>query len=137
MTAAQKGEPIPEGWAKDESGNPTTDAGAAMQGTLMPIGGAKGAALALMVEILAASLTGSNPRLSGQFLFRRRRPASRHRTIPCGHRPRRICRKAAAERLEKLIQMILEEDGYTAAWSKKIRAAGDGGEGTVFLWIAA
>ncbi len=60
MTAAQKGEPIPEGWAKDKRGNPTTDAATAMQGTLMPIGGAKGAALALMVEILAASLTGAN-----------------------------------------------------------------------------
>jgi (2R)-3-sulfolactate dehydrogenase (NADP+) len=60
MTAAQKGEPIPEGWAVDAEGRPTTDAAAALKGTLMPIGGAKGAALALMVEILAAALTGAN-----------------------------------------------------------------------------
>jgi (2R)-3-sulfolactate dehydrogenase (NADP+) len=60
MTAAQKGEPIAEGWAKDADGNPTTDAQAALKGTLTPIGGAKGAALALMVELLAAALTGAN-----------------------------------------------------------------------------
>jgi (2R)-3-sulfolactate dehydrogenase (NADP+) len=60
MTAAQKGEPIAQGWAKDADGNPTTDAAAALKGTLTPIGGAKGAALALMVELLAAALTGAN-----------------------------------------------------------------------------
>ena len=59
VLAAGKGETIPEGWALDASGRPTTDAKAAMGGTLLPIGGAKGAALALMVEILAAGLTGS------------------------------------------------------------------------------
>jgi (2R)-3-sulfolactate dehydrogenase (NADP+) len=60
LTASRKGEPIPDGWAKDADGNPTTDAAAAMAGTLEPIGGAKGAALALMVEVLAAALVGAN-----------------------------------------------------------------------------
>ncbi|MDX2157954.1 MAG: Ldh family oxidoreductase [Hyphomicrobiaceae bacterium] len=58
LSAAQKDEPIPEGWALDREGNPTTDARAALEGTLLPAGGAKGAALALMVELLAAGLTG-------------------------------------------------------------------------------
>lgn len=60
LTASKQGEPIPEGWAKDAEGHPTTDAAAAMAGTLEPIGGAKGAALALMVEVLAAALVGAN-----------------------------------------------------------------------------
>ena len=60
MMAAQKGEPIPSGWALDESGEPTTDAKAALQGTLLPLGGAKGAALAFIVEVLAVALTGAN-----------------------------------------------------------------------------
>ncbi|MET0569724.1 MAG: Ldh family oxidoreductase [Hyphomicrobiaceae bacterium] len=60
MAAAQKGQPIPAGWALDEQGRPTTDAQAALRGTLLPSGGAKGAALALMVEVLAAALTGAN-----------------------------------------------------------------------------
>lgn len=59
LTAAHKGEAIPEGWAVDESGTPTTDAKAALKGSLQPIGGAKGAALALMVEVLAVALTGA------------------------------------------------------------------------------
>ncbi len=60
LTAAQKGEPIPEGWATDAEGRPTTDAKAALAGTLLPIGGPKGAALAFMVEILSAAVTGAN-----------------------------------------------------------------------------
>ncbi len=60
MTAAQQKKPIPLGWALDTNGQPTTDAEAALKGTLLPSGGSKGAALALMVEVLAAALTGSN-----------------------------------------------------------------------------
>ena len=60
MAAAQKGEPIPEGWAFDAEGRPITDPKAALAGTMAPAGGAKGAALALMVEVLAAGLTGAN-----------------------------------------------------------------------------
>ena len=60
MVAAQKGEPIPEGWAFDEAGQPTTDSKAALKGTLTPLGGAKGAALAFMVEVLAVAVTGAN-----------------------------------------------------------------------------
>jgi (2R)-3-sulfolactate dehydrogenase (NADP+) len=60
LTAAQKGEPIPAGWAVDEQGQPTTEAKVALKGALQPIGGAKGAALALMVEVLAVALTGAS-----------------------------------------------------------------------------
>jgi (2R)-3-sulfolactate dehydrogenase (NADP+) len=60
MVAAQKGEPIPEGWAVDSEGRPTTDAKAAMVGTMLPMGDAKGSALVMMVEILAAAMTGAN-----------------------------------------------------------------------------
>jgi (2R)-3-sulfolactate dehydrogenase (NADP+) len=59
MAAQRSGEPIPEGWALDTDGNPTTDPFAALPGTMLPIGGAKGAALALMVEILTAALAGA------------------------------------------------------------------------------
>jgi LDH2 family malate/lactate/ureidoglycolate dehydrogenase len=52
-------EPIPPGWALDVSGEPTTDPSAAMKGTLMPIGGPKGYGLALMVDVLAGMLSGS------------------------------------------------------------------------------
>jgi (2R)-3-sulfolactate dehydrogenase (NADP+) len=60
MAAKQRGEAIPDGWALDEEGKPTTDPDAALRGTMLPLGDAKGTALALMVELLAAGLTGSN-----------------------------------------------------------------------------
>ena len=60
LAAKQKGEAIPVGWALDEAGRPTTDPQAALKGTMLPLGDAKGTALALMVELLAAGLTGAN-----------------------------------------------------------------------------
>jgi (2R)-3-sulfolactate dehydrogenase (NADP+) len=58
IAAAKKGEPIPEGWALDKEGRPTTDARAALEGSLIPIGEGKGFALAVLVEILAGALAG-------------------------------------------------------------------------------
>jgi LDH2 family malate/lactate/ureidoglycolate dehydrogenase len=52
------GKPLPEGWAIDADGNPTTDPKAALAGAQLPFGGHKGAAIALMVEMLAVGLTG-------------------------------------------------------------------------------
>jgi (2R)-3-sulfolactate dehydrogenase (NADP+) len=60
MMAMRKGERIPEGWALDRNGKPTTDPKEAIEhGSLFPIGGAKGAMLALMFELICAALTGS------------------------------------------------------------------------------
>lgn len=59
MAAKKAGKPIPPNWALDAQGQPTTDAEAALSGTMLPIGEAKGTALALMVELLAAAFTGS------------------------------------------------------------------------------
>jgi (2R)-3-sulfolactate dehydrogenase (NADP+) len=60
LAARQRGEQIPQGWALDADGQPTTDPAAALAGTMVPLGDAKGTALALMVELLAAGLTGAN-----------------------------------------------------------------------------
>lgn len=57
--AAEAGEPIPEGWAVDADGTPTTEAAAALHGALLPIAGHKGANLGLLVEVLAG-LAGGN-----------------------------------------------------------------------------
>ena len=60
LVAAQKGEQIPEGWALDRDGKPTTDPKEAIErGSLFPIGGVKGAMLALAFELVCAALTGS------------------------------------------------------------------------------
>lgn len=59
ILAAKQGEEIPDGWALDEDGQPTNDANAALRGSVMPLGGAKGSALALAVEILTGVLSGA------------------------------------------------------------------------------
>jgi len=59
MVAAKNGTPIPEGWALDAQGKPTTDAKAALAGMMLPMGGVKGAMLAMTVELLVTALTGA------------------------------------------------------------------------------
>ncbi|MBR8741808.1 Ldh family oxidoreductase [Nocardiopsis sp. MG754419] len=57
VAAANEGRPLPEGWAVDARGRPTTDAEEALSGALLPFGGAKGSGLSVLLEALAASLT--------------------------------------------------------------------------------
>jgi len=60
MNAMKTRQAIPDNWALDSGGRPTADPKAALAGTMLPIGGAKGTALALMVEILSATFTAAN-----------------------------------------------------------------------------
>jgi LDH2 family malate/lactate/ureidoglycolate dehydrogenase len=57
--AAKAGQPIPDTWATDRSGRPTTDPNEALNGFLLPIGGHKGYGLALIVDLLAGVLSGA------------------------------------------------------------------------------
>lgn len=57
--ALREGRSIPPGWALDKEGHPTIDPQAAIDGTLLPIGGPKGYGIALVNDILAGILTGS------------------------------------------------------------------------------
>ena len=56
--AARDGHDVPPGTGLDADGNPSTDPAAIAKGVLLPFGGYKGSAIALMVELLAAGLTG-------------------------------------------------------------------------------
>ncbi|MFQ6171207.1 Ldh family oxidoreductase [Oryzobacter sp. R7] len=57
--AAERGTGIPEGWAADEHGTPTTDADAAIHGLILPMAGPKGYVIAFMMDVLSGVLTGS------------------------------------------------------------------------------
>lgn len=59
MMAMKEGRTIPPGWAVDKDGNPTEDPAAAMLGAVLPMGGYKGAGLALMIDVLCGVLTGA------------------------------------------------------------------------------
>ena len=111
MVAQQKGEPIPEGWALDAEGRPTTDAKAAMGGTMLPMGDAKGSALVLMVEILAAALTGSNFGYQASSFFDAEGPPPRTGQFFLVLRPECFAGDAFPGRLEELLAAIVEQPG--------------------------
>jgi len=112
MVAARKGEHIPLGWALDRDGAPTTDAHAALDGSMLPMGGSKGAMLALAVELLACALTGAAFGFEADSFF-----------VDAGNRPRLgqaflvldpdalAGRGAYLERVEALVTAMLEEPG--------------------------
>ncbi|MAZ14801.1 MAG: hypothetical protein CL535_00480 [Ahrensia sp.] len=64
VEASKRGDPIPDGWALDAAGKPTNDSNAAERGVVLPMSGAKGSGLAIMVEVLAGVLSGG--RFAGQ-----------------------------------------------------------------------
>ena len=57
--ALRRGERIPRGWALDADGNETENPAAALQGVMLPMGGPKGSALAIMMDVFSGVLSGS------------------------------------------------------------------------------
>jgi (2R)-3-sulfolactate dehydrogenase (NADP+) len=115
MVAAKQGKPIPEGWALDAEGRPTTDAQAALSGSMLPIGAVsspKGAMLALVVELLVTALIGANFGFEASSFF-----------VDEGNRPRigqafivvdpgaLAGKEAYLDRVEVLIAEMLKDEG--------------------------
>ena len=123
MLYAKEGKPIPPGWALDKDGNPTTDPKAALTGSLAPIGGAKGAALALMVEVLTVALTGAAFSFENDSYFE---PGNKPRV---GHAVIAIDPDAVAgadsyfSRLEVMIAKMLGDDGVRLPGTRRQAAA--------------
>jgi LDH2 family malate/lactate/ureidoglycolate dehydrogenase len=59
ILADKKGDSIPEGWAIDVDGHPTTDAAKALEGCVLPFGGAKGSGIAMMIDVFSGVLSGA------------------------------------------------------------------------------
>lgn len=57
--AKQRGEDIPTGWAMDHAGRPTTDPAEGIAGLILPLGGHKGYAISVMMDVLSGILAGS------------------------------------------------------------------------------
>lgn len=109
--AADKGEPIPEGWAVDADGKPTTDARAAMKGSNTPMGDAKGYALVLVTEILSAILTGSHFGSEATSFFEAEGEPPHVGQLFLVFDPKAFAGDGFADRLEMLIGAILEQPG--------------------------
>ena len=111
MMAMRKGERIPEGWALDRHGRPTTDPKEAIEhGSLFPIGGAKGAMLALMFELICASLTGAaiGPEADSFFAEQGNKPRIGHAFIAID--PGALAgSEKFAERVEAVVSAMLSD----------------------------
>jgi len=124
MVAAKQGKPIPLGWALDREGNPTTDAQAALEGSMLPMGGTKGAMLALIVELLACALTGAAMGFEADSFF-----------VDEGNRPRigqaflvidpdaLAGSNAYFDRVEPLIAVMMEDEGVRLPGARRDRLA--------------
>jgi (2R)-3-sulfolactate dehydrogenase (NADP+) len=111
MEATQKGVSIPDDWAFDADGNPTTDAVAAMKGTMAPSGGAKGAALAMMVEVFAAALSGAQFSYQASSLFDEKGPPPALGQAIIVIDPDAAAGSGAAGRMAELAAEMSKEDG--------------------------
>ena len=120
MVAAKQGEPIPEGWALDRDGNPTTDAEAAMQGTMLPMGDAKGAALVMMVEILSAALSGARFGFEASSFFTAEGEPPGVGQFLVAIDPMAFSGDVFAERLETLIGAILHQEGARLPGTRRL-----------------
>jgi (2R)-3-sulfolactate dehydrogenase (NADP+) len=111
MVAAREGKPIPDGWAVDAEGNPTTDAKAALQGSMLPAGGVKGAMLALTVELLVCALSGAAYGFeSDSFFTEEGRPTRIGQAILAVDPAALAGRDVYLERVETLIAAMMEDD---------------------------
>ena len=112
MVAAREGKSIPAGWALDKDGNPTTDPKAGLEGMMLPAGGAKGAMLALVVELLCCALTGAHFGFEADSLFvhEGNRPGIGHAFLVID--PGALAgRDAYGERVETLVAEMLKDAG--------------------------
>lgn len=120
MLAAKQGEPIPGDWALDRDGKPTTDAEAALQGTMLPMGDAKGAALVMMVEVLAAALTGARFGFEASSFFTPDGEPPGVGQFLLAIDPGVVSAGAFAERLETLIDVIGQQRGVRLPGSRRL-----------------
>jgi len=118
--AADEGREIPEGWALDKDGNPTTDASAAMAGSMLPLGDAKGAALVLAVEIMAAAMTGAHFGYEASSFFDDQGGPPRVGQFILGFDPGPLSGDSYADRLEVLLGAITDQPGTRIPGARRI-----------------
>jgi (2R)-3-sulfolactate dehydrogenase (NADP+) len=110
MVAAREGKPIPEGWAVDAHGRPTTDAKAALAGSMLAAGGVKGAMLALTVELLVCALSGAAFGFESDSFFTEEGRPTRIGQAFIAIDPRALAgNEAYLERVETLVAAMVED----------------------------
>jgi (2R)-3-sulfolactate dehydrogenase (NADP+) len=130
VAAKQKGESIPDDWALDPDGNPTTDPARGIAGTMLPLGGAKGAALAFLVEALAAAVVGTNLAFEASSFLDDKGGPPRTGQLVIAIDPAGFGHGRFAERMAALAKAIESQNGARLSGMRRIalreKAARDG-----------
>ncbi len=131
LVHAANGEPIPEGWAFDRDGQPTTDAKAALDGgTMVPSGGYKGAGVALVVEIMAAAMTGATLSIDASSFGNNQGGSPRTGQFFLAIDPRAFAGDGFSDQLARLLSSIVDQDGTRLPGDRRLasreRIARDG-----------
>ncbi|HEX3916452.1 MAG TPA: Ldh family oxidoreductase [Caulobacteraceae bacterium] len=126
IVAAQKaGEAIPADWGNDAEGQPTTDPSAALAGALAPAGGAKGAALALMVEILCAALAGGQYGWEASSFLDDQGPSPAIGQVILALDPGAFAGPDFLRRMAQLVGMMSAEDGVRLPGDRRLAKRAD------------
>lgn len=122
MVAADKGEAIPLGWALDLDGNPTTDPQKGMEGSMLAMGGTKGAMLALVVELLVTSLTGAHFGAEADTFFKPEGNQPRLGQVFIVINPEALGGQGVySERVEALVSAMLADEGVRLPGQRRIQ----------------
>jgi (2R)-3-sulfolactate dehydrogenase (NADP+) len=129
--AAKAGTPIPEGWALDAAGQPTTDAAAAMDGAMLAMGGQKGALLAMVVELLCVALAGAAFGFEADSFFAEQGNRPRLGQALLAVDPGALAGQAVfLDRVETLVTVMLQDEGVRLPGARRdglaARAAAEG-----------
>ena len=117
--AAAEGREIPLGWALDAEGNPTTNPKAGLAGGLAPLGGAKGFGLSLMVDILAAGMTGGNWAYNAPMFANNVGPAPNVGQIILAINPGCVGGAEYEARIETFVEALLGHEGVRLPGSRR------------------
>jgi (2R)-3-sulfolactate dehydrogenase (NADP+) len=122
MVAADKGESIPLGWALDSDGNPTTDPAKGLEGSMLAMGGTKGAMLALVVELLVTTLTGAHFGAEADTFFKAEGNQPRLGQVFIVIDPEALGGQAVySERIEALVLAMLADEGVRLPGQRRIQ----------------
>ncbi len=119
---ANNNEPILEGWALDKDGNPTTDPKTALGGTMVPAGGYKGAGQALIVETMAAALTGATLSINASSFADNTGGPTRTGQFFVAINPDHFGGDAYRDNMQTLIEAITSQQGARLPGQRRIQA---------------
>jgi (2R)-3-sulfolactate dehydrogenase (NADP+) len=122
LVHAKAGKPIPLGWALDAEGRPTNDAEAGLAGSMAPFGGVKGASMAMVIELLAAGLTGAQFGYQASSFGGNEGGPPRTGQMFIALNPARLGGASFRERIEAFLQAILQQPGTRLPGDRRLAA---------------